>query len=100
MVKKPRAARQVAEHMATASAGSVAGIAFFIGVPGPVREESEFPSVDEALGATQVAYAKFMVVVRAIPEDKLKMEGEAPRFGKNTISGFLGMAAQHLHQHS
>jgi len=93
-------ARQVAEHLAGAATFFGAGIAMFVQVPGPERAAASYPTVDEAVKGTPEAHEKLLSVVRNIPPEKLAMEIEAPRLGKNTVSGFLGIIAHHLRDHA
>lgn len=93
-------ARQVAEHLAGAATFFGAGIAMFVQVPGPQREPADFPTVADAVAGTPAAHQKLVAVVQAVPDDKLAMEIEAPRLGKNTVSGFIGIAAYHLRDHA
>ncbi|MFQ5380247.1 MAG: DinB family protein [Dehalococcoidia bacterium] len=107
--KKPAAAegeeawsaRQVAEHVAGAATFFGAGLAFYIKeIQGPERHQPEFATAEAAVEGTPGAHSKLVEVVRQIPEDKLSLEIEAPQLGKNTVSGFVGIAAHHLRDHA
>ena len=94
-------ARQIAEHVAGASTFFGAGLAFYIKeIQGPERQQPQFASAEDAIEGTPGAHAKLVAVVEQIPEDKLSLEIEAPQLGKNTVSGFVGIAADNLRDHA
>ncbi|MGI8926058.1 MAG: DinB family protein [Tepidiformaceae bacterium] len=93
-------ARQVAEHIAGAATFFGAGIAGALSIEGPGRFQPSFASAAEAVAATPEAHAKFMAVVGQVPEDKVAMEIDAPRLGKTTIGGIMGIVAHHLEDHA
>ncbi|MBI5949323.1 MAG: DinB family protein [Chloroflexi bacterium] len=93
-------ARQVGEHVAGAATFFGAGLAQYLGLQGPERAQPSFATAAEATTGMAAAYAKFLAVVDQITDDKLALEFDVPRLGKQTVGGILGIQAYHLNDHA
>ena len=93
-------ARQVAEHVAGAASFFGAALAGFLGLQGPERAQPSFATGADAATGMPAAQAKLVAVIDQILDDKLPLEFDFPRIGKQGIGGILGILAYHLNDHA
>lgn len=93
-------ARQVAEHIAGAALFFGSGIARAAGLPPIELSQPTLETAAAALKATPENQAKFMAVLPNIPAERMDVEFDAPRLGKTSINGLLGIVTFHLGDHA
>lgn len=93
-------ARQVAEHIATASTFLGGQIARAIAAPAPEMNQYSFDSHGDALAATNSVYKVLNGTFANVNDQQLGQEIELGRLGTRSLSAMLSMMAQHLDDHA
>ncbi len=93
-------ARQVAEHIGSASPFFGNAIAKVAGIEGPKMSQPSFADAAAAAAALPDAHASLMAVINQLQDSQLGIETEFGPLGKTTLANVVGIVAHHLNDHA